>query len=230
VPGVTTVLRVLDKGEGLREWYASQGALWARDHHDEIRTWSDDAFVKEAKKAPALRRDAKATRGKTLHAYLEVLQTGAEVEPEPELRAAAEQVADFLDKHDVHPIAAELPVYHEGLRYAGTLDLIADLQVMGEWQRWLLDLKTGYVGREAALQLAAYRHATHASWNGRDLKLEDAGITHTGVIRLRDNAWELLPVVTNDQVFSAFRHLLAVHQGFLKARDDELLLPPLAKP
>src|SRR5690348_5762134 len=62
----------------------------------------------------------------------------------------------FLDDFQPEYKAAEFTVYNREHRYAGTADAMAQI---GD-TLWLLDTKTGKdVYGEAALQLAAYRHA-----------------------------------------------------------------------
>lgn len=50
---------------------------------------------------------------------------------------------------------SELPVYHRGLNYAGTLDVLADWK----GQRCVIDIKTGVVPRSVGAQTEAYRRA-----------------------------------------------------------------------
>lgn len=62
-------------------------------------------------------------------------------------RFVAESGAEIRD--------SELPVYHRGLQYAGTLDVLA------EWRNGLciIDIKTGAVPRTVGAQTEAYRRA-----------------------------------------------------------------------
>jgi len=58
----------------------------------------------------------------------------------------------FVEESGLHVIASEMRVYHKGLHFAGTLDLLAD------WKgsRCLFDWKTGAIPRSTGPQLAGY--------------------------------------------------------------------------
>jgi hypothetical protein len=59
----------------------------------------------------------------------------------------------FLDESGAHAVASEMRVYHKALKYAGTLDLLADWK----GQRSLFDFKTGsQVPRTVGPQTVAY--------------------------------------------------------------------------
>lgn len=61
----------------------------------------------------------------------------------------------FLVESGAAVISSELRVFHRGLRYAGTLDVLAD------WngRRCIIDIKTGQVPRTVGAQVEAYRMA-----------------------------------------------------------------------
>jgi hypothetical protein len=229
VPGVTTVLRTAIDKPGLRVWYARQAVLWALQEGEErLKAMPDQQLMQLAGKAPDLVRDKAAREGTKLHAYAEALGSGEEIEPESELAARAELVADFLDRHRVKVLAAEVTVWHETLRYAGTLDVLADCWVNGRWMRLLLDYKTGAgVYEDNVLQLAAYRYATHAVIDGEDVPM--AEVDGCAVVHVRPGGWELLPVVADERAFEAFSHAVAMHR-FLATPLKELVKPAMAKP
>jgi hypothetical protein len=227
---VTDVGRLLDTGDGLRNWYALMAAQWAVDHAEEARQMSPQEFKTAAHRAPVEARDAKAKVGTSLHELFELLGTGAPVDAPDELRSRVQLLADFYDRHDVDVLAAEAMVYHDTLKYVGTLDCVVELTINGQRRVLLLDLKTGGVWPEVCLQLAGYRYATHVQIDGEDLPMSALGITGAGVLALGANDWELVPVDTGDVPWSTFKHLLAVKATWTNAKRDELVFPPLPKP
>lgn len=228
---VTSVCGVLDKGDGLRKWYALQAALWVRDHVDETRTMSPEQFKRAAYDAPDLMRDAAARKGTSLHELFELVGGGDAVDVPLELASRVQLLADFYDRHDVDVLASEAIVYHDGLRYAGTLDAVVELDIGTDARAvWLLDLKTGGIYREVCLQLAAYRHATHVQIDGEDVPMPALGITGSGVLQLTADDWHLVPVNSGTMPWETFKHLLAVRDAFTTANEDELFRPALPKP
>lgn len=74
---------------------------------------------------------------------------------DPSLAPYLEQWRRFMAESGAFVRASELRVYHSGLRYAGTLDVLAD------WngQLCIIDIKTGQVPRTVGAQTEAYRMA-----------------------------------------------------------------------
>jgi hypothetical protein len=229
VPGVTTILGAAIDKPGLRYWYAHQAVLWAMTQDPEYLKGLDGKELKyQAGQAPNVMRDAAAVEGKTLHAYAEALGAGEEIEPTSELAARAELVADFLDRFQVKVLASELTVWHDKLKYAGTLDVIADLLIDGQWQRWLLDYKSGQgIYTEAVLQCAAYRYATHCVWQGDDRPM--AQVQRVGIVHVTSAGWALKPIKADQKAFTAFTQARKLH-SFLAIKPEELIEPALPHP
>lgn len=78
---------------------------------------------------------------------------------DPALAPYLEQWRRFLTETGAIVIQSELRVFHRGLRYAGTVDSIA------EWRgsRCVIDVKTGEVPRTVGPQTAAYAMAYQSS-------------------------------------------------------------------
>lgn len=232
---VTDVGRMLDTGDGLRNWYALMAAQWAVDHAEEARQLSPAEFKTAAHRAPIEARDAKAKTGTTLHELFELLGTGEAVDVDDELRSRVKLLADFYDRHDVDVLAAEAMVFHEQLRYVGTLDCVLELTIDGHRRVLLVDLKTGGVWPEVCLQLAGYRHATHVQIDGDDVPMAALGITGSAVLELTADDWHLVPCDSGALPWQTFQYLLAVKDTWgealrTKAQRDQLVLPSLPKP
>jgi hypothetical protein len=120
---------------------------------------------------------------------------------------SAEQLARFFDEWEVEPLAHEAFVFNEQHKWAGRLDLIADLL---DEQRWLLDYKTGQSGvwPETSLQLSAYGHATHIVIDGVDHPMPR--IDRAGAVWVRPDSYELVPVTYDDDTYALFGHCMRV--------------------
>jgi hypothetical protein len=145
---VTEVLRVIDKPQ-LMYWFGKQ-VYYAMAKDPTMNE-------KEALAAPyKINSDAKA-RGTTVHSIVESYKhTGDVVTNTPEpfkgyARAFEHWVRDFKPNVVEH----ERTVINTEHRYAGTLDMLADV----DKEKLIIDVKTGKaIYGEAYLQLSAYLH------------------------------------------------------------------------
>ena len=139
------------------------------------------------------------------------------------LRQFVRFLADFSPEY----LMVEATVYRDKPRYAGTLDAIVEIPGMGTF---ILDIKTGGVWPEAALQLAAYANADYAilgpPYRQVDIPHIDGGL----ILQLKPRKYELVPVdATSDDVFTAFR-AAACLAGFKAERFDFLVGDPCELP
>lgn len=207
IPGVTTVLKALSK-PGLIEWAARTAAEFAGDHWAELAELPTSERVNAIRTAHHKRNESARTRGTRIHTYGALLAGGTTVEVPAELAAPVHAYARFLDAWRIQPVATECPCVNVTYGYGGTFDAIGESPLLGG--AVMLDIKTGGVFAEAALQLAAYRHATHYLDAG---ELEPMPSTVGAyVARVGVDDVELVPVDTGDATFAAFLYLLAVHR------------------
>lgn len=237
VPGVTTIGKRAERPDGLIRWAARSAAECAAAHLEELPVMGEAAWVRNVAAESDRRRDAGMTAGKQLHSIAQRLVYGDPVKTtdpdtgEPysdDVVRMGEQVADFMDRWDVTPDTAlvECPVFHDEHRYAGTFDLVA---VLRGGKRWLIDYKTGSSGvwAETAMQLTAYRRATHVQIRDHDLLMPP--VECAAALWVRPDGWEFLPVVTDEDTWDAFLHALRVHR-WTQRRRDELIGAPLPTP
>jgi hypothetical protein len=234
VPGVTTVINRATDKPALVYAAAKETARWAVDHTGLIDVIGPASWERQA---ASFHRDvwnAKGKRGTLLHDAARQLVAGDPITPETDgepwpddVVASAEQLARFMDEWDVDPLFTERPVFHETDRWAGTLDLVAKLR---DGRRWLLDYKTGETGiyPKDALQLAAYRHATHiqvdtAGTGLMDRPMPDVDIA--GCVWVRPEGYELRPVRSDDAAYLVFRSMLPVSAWMGWAREDSVSEP-----
>jgi hypothetical protein len=215
VPSVTTVAGVLNK-PALVRWAAREAAAWATAHASELVQMGEESWRQMVATASDRVRDASMLAGTQVHTIAEALVWGEPVPDEDadglpwsdDVRRMGEQLARFMDAHDVDPVLVEAPVFNDEQRYAGRLDLVADLR---DGDRWLIDYKTGASGiwPETALQLAGYANCTHVQVGDEDQAFPE--VARHGALWVRPDAWELVPLVVTDdtrRVFAACQFIL----------------------
>lgn len=184
-PSVTTIISAAGVSRALMAWSAKVAAEYAVDFAGVWRDFDRDAAVDLIKKAPFTESRSAAKIGTDAHAYAEQRLRGM-LAPAAGADAilagggdhACENVDILLAAHEPLPIAVEATVWNEELKYAGTLDCI--VRVGGELI--LADWKTSTgVYPEMAIQLAAYRNATHIEVDGATREMVDVdacGVFH----------------------------------------------------
>jgi hypothetical protein len=217
VSGVTTLLKKGVPAPALIGWGIKSVAEYAADHLPqllEMESMGRGAVVAALKQAPYSQRDAAAHRGTEVHELAEKLIVGDEVEVPDELAGHVESYVRFLDDWDPKPILVEFTGANRKWWYAGTGDLVADIGP----DRWLLDVKTakGVYG-ENAMQTDAYRNFEfHLAADGSEQPMPD-GITRLGVIHVRADGYDLVPLRSDGEPFKTF-----LHAAFVAKREDEI--------
>jgi hypothetical protein len=206
-PGVTTVLGIMAK-PALVDAAARVAGAYAGDEWDMLAELPTSERVDLISRAHARKWYGKRERGTRIHTFGALLAAGTTVDVPEELAAPVDKYARFLDLWDMEPVATECPVVNTTYGYAGTFDAIVSTPKLGG--DVLLDIKTGGVFKESALQLGAYRFATHMLDAGQ---LEPMPATEAAyVAKVGPDDVELVPVAANDQTFAAFLYLLAVYR------------------
>lgn len=238
VPGVTTIIGNGIPKPALMNWAANTTAEYAVDHWDELTDQPPSARLKALKAARYNDRDAAAHRGTRVHALAEKLVQGNEVDVPDELTGHVEAYVRFLDEWEVAPVLSEFVIVSHRYGYAGTADLIAELRHPDDpdaVETWLLDIKTSRSGvwGETALQLAAYRFAdayVTRDADGHEVELPVPTVTRTGVVHVRADGYDLVPVTAERAQHRAFLYAQQVAEFTAESRDlvgDALLPPPL---
>lgn len=218
IKGVTTWLNEGTAKPALVNWAAKEAAGYAVDEWDRLNGMSVSERLDDIGKGWRKSNKAAMLRGTEIHALAEHLVRGEPVDAPEHVAGHVDQYARFLDDFDVEPVVVEgvignLDVYPP---YAGTLDLIADLK--GE-ARQLIDLKTGKgVYGEVGFQLAAYRYATILiDGNGDPGPMTE--VDSCSVLHLQADSYALRPVVADEAVFRAFRHIQVAALSVQESRD-----------
>ena len=204
VPGVTTIIGVLDK-PALPRWAARTVAEYVADHREAVEHLYDmgrGPMVDALRGVPWQRRDDAATRGTSLHDIAEKIVTGQDVEVPEHMVAIVEQAVDFMETWGIQPVLIEAPCASRKHWYAGTLDLVAD---HNRGPRAIFDWKTGkaiYPG--AAFQLNAYGHAEFHGLAGQETPMADLGIEAAYGVHIRADGWDVYPLRYGPDIFAEF--------------------------
>lgn len=220
--GVTTALKVIDK-PALMTWAAKQvaqrvvdmsGAQWT-----ELMAQGAHAAFWDLARTPDRERNKAAVRGTHVHNFAEKIMRGEEVAVPEHLYGHVESCVAFMDEWRVQPVLVETVVGDYSYGYAGTLDLVADLP---DGRRVLFDYKTSASGiwPETALQLSAYRWASHFIPASQDVELPmtEIGITDCMAVHVRSDGYTVHPLRADTQVFGAFLNALHLHRAMQTAK------------
>jgi hypothetical protein len=159
VPGVTTVLGVIGKGDGLLQWGVNTAIDFLRNRLVGALTQEEmDAAFADAKYAHRRIKEEAATAGTLAHKWAEAYLVGNELPlPENEQAARACNAAKaWLASHSWQTQNVERRIYSRKYNYAGTLDYLALI----DGERCLCDWKTSKrLYDEYRFQTAAYVQA-----------------------------------------------------------------------
>lgn len=213
VIGVTTAIGSGIPKPALTAWAARTVARRAIDMSNDdwaalLSKGPEGAFWDLAK-TPQTETTKAGVRGTNVHKLAEKLIAGEEVAVPEHLAGHVEAVVAFMDEWQVAPILVEKVIGHYGHGYAGTFDLIADLP---DGRRVLFDYKTSKsIWPETAIQLAAYRHASHfVCDDGTELPMSEIGITDSMAVHVRSDGYDVYPLRADLQVFGTFLHALQI--------------------
>jgi len=156
VPGVTTILQVVDK-PALVPWAAG----CASDHWlKQIKAGVTDLALihKDAKGAHRVKSEAASDIGTNVHSYVEAFFKGQAL-PElltDEAKRGAEAFHKWLDAHTIRVVSSERRVFSREYYYAGTCDFVAEI----DGELGVGDIKTSSgIFPTMRFQTAAYQHA-----------------------------------------------------------------------
>lgn len=160
-PSVTTILDAYPKGAGFNQWLIDMG-----DNSKKVMERAGDI-------------------GSKIHDAIHRMIKGEEIELDEKFYNEEEwkylcRFIEFWKRYSPKVIQTEISLINERLGYAGTLDLIAEI----EGQTWLIDFKTSNaIYNSYELQVAAYR----ALWRENDtMSLVDGSLDLLNNIKSKD--------------------------------------------
>jgi hypothetical protein len=197
VPGVTTILGVLDK-PAIPKWAAAQVAEYVADHADAVEHLRDAGrgpMVAALKEVPWQKRDDAASRGTSFHDIAEHIARGEEVDVPGPLVPLVEHALAFMQDYDIEPTLIEACVGSREHQYAGKLDLIANDAI------W--DWKSGKrIYPTFAFQLAAYAFAEFHGEGGDEHPLPPVKAAYG--VHIREDGYSVYPLEFGPHVFEEF--------------------------
>jgi hypothetical protein len=212
VPGVTTILKVLDK-PALVPWAAKMASLHWMNAIKAGRT-DYDVIEAESRKVHDIARTTAADIGTEVHAYAEAHFKN---QPKPELtsdkaKRGVEAFHKWLDSHTIKALASERLVFSKEFYYAGTCDFVAEIDGI----LCVGDIKTSSgIYNEARFQTAAYQHAMQ----------EEKGMTFGGrwVVRFDKNTGKFQAKFFNnfETDFGGFKAALSIHRTLQKIKQEK---------
>lgn len=249
--GVTTVLDGGLPKKALINWSGDATAEYALDNWDELAALPPGERLTKMKRGRYEKKDAAAKVGTDVHKMGERLMAGERVVvPEP-IKGHVESYVRFMDEFQMQTVYVEPAVYHARYRYAGQLDIIADVLLpdmpqydhiprnTDGFSRGLLDCKTSRSGifGDVALQLVAYRRATHLIVPGvandapDDVRLAEVPeVDFCAGIHVRADGYDLVPLECGDYQFRTFLAAQHIYRAMQESRDwaGEFIVPPTA--
>lgn len=224
-PALVSVTNVLDTAiqkHALIPWAVKLTAEYILDNLGDITQRVLTDRIGLTKEIKAIHREVKETAadlGDRIHTAAEAHVLGAPVADDPEVAPYLAQLVHWLAMWGVdlaeHVESTEITVFHRGLGYAGTADLLISLPtgVDGAMELWLIDYKTSAtrsaksVYPENTLQLAALRYAEVVVLPD-DTEHPVPLIQRTGVLNLRARSHALVEMPAGRDAHRAFRGLL----------------------
>lgn len=212
VPGVTTILGVLDK-PAIPKWAAKSVAEYVATHREGIEhlwTMGERAVIDALKGVPWTERDQAGVRGTDVHDFAERILNGQEVDVPEHYVGHVESCIAFMEDWNITPVLVEQTVGSREHKYAGKLDLIAD---SAHAPRAIYDWKTAASGiyKETAFQLVAYAFAEFHGENGDEHPMADLGIEESYGVHIRADGYDVYPLAYGPDVFDEF---LCIRRAF----------------
>lgn len=213
--GVTRALAEGFPKPALIGWAFNTARDYAVNNWDELSEVGPAEKVKRITASRYADRDVAGKAGTEVHTIAQSLAAGLEVDVPEALVGHVDSYLKFVEDWDPLEILTEAIVLNRRFGYMGTLDVIA--QIHG--RTWLLDYKTARSGvfGENGLQLAAYRNA-ETYLVGDTLEEKPLPVVErTGVLWLRADGYDLVPVEAGAEEFRIFLYAL----GIARWRDSE---------
>lgn len=198
-PSVTTIINAVSK-PALAPWAAKQAAVFAVQSYDQWKDLPQDEAIKLIAGASKRTTELASDIGNHVHECVEAVIGLNEVpNPTPEhMRHFDAWRLAFKPEF----ILSEKTVYNRNVCYAGTLDIVAEINGVTT----LVDVKTGKsLWPETALQLSAYAHGEFIDIAGVETPMPK--IEAAGILQLRMTGYKYVPIVLTDDIWRSFRHV-----------------------
>lgn len=205
---VTTVLNEIAKQETIGRWKAKVAA--------EFAFANPEASLEEAVNEPDAVRDDAASRGKTIHSWVEAYIKGAPLDPEKvsdKFRGYATGFVAWVEAWKPEFLHSEVAVFNLDYEYAGTCDaIVRDHQ----GRTLLIDLKTNnyYDEWSFGLQASAYLHTDFILTGPDRQPIDLPPIDTTAIVHLKKDGGLLYRELPDHfHSFIAYLHIFRAKRG-----------------
>jgi len=228
-PGVTGIVKILDKSGPLMSWAARMTAEAAVASIGTLpqllENVGPEGVVKALTARSAWKRDAAAALGTEVHRIADIISTGGTPPAmDQQTMTRVDHYIKWWQSSGWSVRASEAMVVHPGIGYGGTLDVIARDR---EGRTVLADYKTGsvaYQGRlypEILMQLAAYGMAEWIDQQDGQLYAMPE-IDRYAVVQIRADGVEEIEARVGDQEREAFRECVRLSRWLAGLRGKTL--------
>ena len=195
-PSVTHIIGdVLTKGQYFHKWLANQNSWQAAEDY----------------------KNKKAREGTKVHKYCEQLSDGKEVEVKDDCKSVRKKTAGYVNFHkqeDVNVWETEFQLHHPNFMYAGTADLLAEVND----ELWLIDIKTSSnIYDSHRIQLSMYQRAARDTGYAEPDK--------QGILWLKDRTkkgYQLKEIDYRPQIIPAIMELYDFVGDWSPKKEEEL--------
>lgn len=225
VPGVTTILGILDK-PAIPKWAARVVAEYVADNTDaleHLRAMGRGPMVDALRSLPWQRRDEAADRGTTIHDFAERIVNGEDVEIDDNdpLLPVVENAIAFMEDWQIEPVLVEQSVASREHQWAGRLDLGARYVRPDTGHRGLgiFDWKSGKaLYPEYAWQLNAYAHAEFYGEDGDEHPMPEFDAAFG--VQIRADGYDVAPFAFGPHIYDEFLLIRRTYDVVKAGRGD----------
>ncbi len=226
VPGVTTILGVLDK-PGLKKWAAQTVAEYVADNREAVGhlySAGRGPMVAALKEIPWQKRDDAADRGTQLHDFADHLLRGDEIDVPHDLAPVMDNAIRFLKDWQIEPLLIEECVASRAHSWAGKFDLVG--RYVNPRQPLdagvgIFDWKSGKrIYESAAFQLNAYGHAEFHGENGDESPMLDLDIRAAFGVHIHAYDYAVHPLPYGPKIYQEFLNIRETFEINKRAKGD----------
>lgn len=244
-PSVTTVLKLVSKGDGVLQWAVNETVNWIAENQNLIYVKPTEDIKKWGKYRWKDARDIRAEVGTGVHETIESLHTGGWNFPklDDEQQRIMKQWEDLNERYEITPIRSEFTVWNPtpNVDTAGTVDglwNVKDRKTGETWENLYIDLKTSKnTYPEHWMQLSILRNSPYIMEKQADgtwLELPAPESDGVAIVHLREDYWEFLPLTDPKKInlyaaqFLSYRRLWELNKE-LEAYEKEEELAKYSK-
>ena len=225
-PGVTSLIKVVDKSDVLMRWAARNTAeaaiLQAANLPSLLETSGKEGVIRLLAERSSWKRDAAADLGTDLHGYADRISQGEDIAKDTvpdEAWARASGYAEWWKASGWRRRITEAYIVNRTLGYGGTIDLLAYDE---EGRTVLADVKSGKgVYGETILQLVGYGMAEMIAPADSPVAYPMPAIDRYAVLHVTDAGVRVIDLEPTEEDRAAFRACIPL-SAWQKAHKDAL--------